>query len=132
MRSTILIFLAILIFATTPARAQGTAWEYPGRAHVRVLIERLANRQSQAPESYVVGNVRRTDGTEKDGIEITELVRPTFGHHDAVFLVVVRTPVKILELEFESAVAFGTDLQHLHTTFTTSGPIPSPPIVAIL
>ena len=65
MRSTILIFLAILIFATTPARAQGTAWEYPGRAHVRVLIERLANRQSQAPESYVVGNVRRTDGTER-------------------------------------------------------------------
>ena len=46
-----------------------------------------------------------------------ELVRPTFGHHDAVFLVVVRTPAKILELQFESAVTFGTDLQRLHTGF---------------
>src|SRR5262249_20351326 len=81
------------------------------------LIERLTDREPQTPERYVIGNVGRTDGAEQDGVEPAELVGSICRHHHAVLLIVVRTPVKVLEFQLESTVALGTHIENPHAGF---------------
>ena len=68
-----------------------------GRAHVGVLVERLADREAQAPQRDVVGDVRRADRAEQDRVEACGAGRaPSSGIMHAVLLVVVRAPVEVL------------------------------------
>src|SRR4051812_41951206 len=78
------------------AQRAGDARQNAGRAHVGVLIERLADREPQAPKRDVVGDVRCADGPEQDRVEVPKLVGAVLRHHDAMFLVVVGPPVEIL------------------------------------
>ena len=96
------------------AQRAGDARQHPRRAHVGVLVERLADREPQSPQGDVVRDVRCADRTEQNGIELSELIRAVCRHHDAVFLVVIRAPVKILEIQLELTVTLSTDLQGLH------------------
>ncbi len=95
------------------AQWAGDAGQDARRADVGVLVERLADREPQAPERDVVGHVRRTDGAEVECVEAAQLLVPTGRHHDAVLLVVVRAPVEVGDVELEPAVALGADLEHL-------------------
>ena len=52
------------------AQRAGDARQDAGRAHVGVLVERLADREAQAPERDVVGDVRRADRAEQDRVEV--------------------------------------------------------------
>ena len=70
-----------------------------GRADIGVLVERLADREPQAPERDVVGNVGGADRAEIDGVERLQLLPAVGGHHDAVLLVVIRSPVEGFEFE---------------------------------
>ena len=45
-----------------------------GRPHVGVLVERLADREPQAPQRDVVGHVRRADRAEKDRVVVLDLL----------------------------------------------------------
>ena len=97
-----------------PERARD-AGEDAGGTHVGVLVERLADREPQAPQRDVVGNIGRADGTEIDRIEMAQPIGAVFRHHDAVLLVIIRSPVKMLNLELEAAVAFGANFESLET-----------------
>ena len=70
----------------------------------------------------MVGDVRRADGAEQDGVELAELVGAVLRHHDAMLLVVVRPPVEVLEVERELAIALGADLQGLDAGLDHLGP----------
>jgi hypothetical protein len=48
--------------------------EEPHRAQVHVLVERLADRQDQAPAGDVVGDLGRADRPEVDGVVLVELL----------------------------------------------------------
>src|SRR5215471_20530725 len=61
----------------------------------------------------MIGDVRRTDGTEQDGVELAELVGAVGRHHHAMCPVIVRTPVEVLEVQDEPAIALSADLQDL-------------------
>ena len=83
------------------AQRAGDARQDPGRTHIGVLVEGLADREAQAPERDVVRHVRRADRAEEDRVVVLDLLAPVRGHHHAVLLVVVRAPVEVVELEFE-------------------------------
>src|SRR3954453_5348243 len=74
---------------------------------------RMTDREAQAPERDVVGDVRRAHGPEQDGVEVAELVGAILRHHDTVLFVVVGPPIEVLEIQLEAAVAFGADLERL-------------------
>src|SRR5262245_23092391 len=61
----------------------------------------------------MIGDVRRTDGTEQDGVELAELVDAVGRHHHAMCPVIVRTPVEVLEVQGEPAIVLGADPQDL-------------------
>src|SRR6516164_4774643 len=70
----------------------------------------------------VIGDVRRTDGAEQDGVELAELVGAVGRHHHAMLAVIVRTPVEVLKVQGESAIALGAHLQDLHSGLNHLGP----------
>src|SRR5215472_4983124 len=98
----------------------------PGKIRVGrmfgVLVERLADGQAQAPEGDIIGDVRRTDGAEQDGVELAELLGAVGRHHHAMLAVIVRTPVEVVEAQSEAAIALGADLQDLHAGLNHLGP----------
>src|SRR5438876_727803 len=71
------------------------------RAHVGVLVEALADLQTQAPQRDVVGDVRVAGRAEQDRVLVANRVKAVLRHHDAVLAVVVTAPIEILELEAE-------------------------------
>ena len=70
----------------------------------------------------MIGDVRRTDSAEQDGVELSELVGAVARHHHAMRPVIVRTPVEILEVHAEPAIAFSADLQNPDTGVDHLGP----------
>jgi hypothetical protein len=80
------------------------AGEYPCRAQVGVLVEALADRQTQPPQRDVIRNVGIAGRTEEDRILITECRQAIGRHHDAVRAVVVAAPVEVLEIETQRVV----------------------------
>ena len=83
------------------------------RADVGVLIEALTDREAQAPERDVVGDVRRADRAEIDGIETAQLLEAVRGHHPAVPAVVGGAPVERCDLETQLGLARAQGVQHL-------------------
>ena len=77
------------------AQRAGDPGQDAGRADVGVLVERLADREPQAPERDVVGHVRGADRAEVDRVEAAQPVVAARRHHHAVPLVVVRAPVEV-------------------------------------
>ena len=61
-------------FAPDFAQRAGDARQHAGRAYVRILIEPLADRQPQAPQGDMIGNVGRADRAEQNGVELPQLV----------------------------------------------------------
>jgi hypothetical protein len=53
-----------------------------------------------------------TGRAEQDRIVIADETAAVLRHHAAIFLVVLATPVKIIDLELEATLAFGQRLQH--------------------
>ena len=98
------------------AQGAGDPGQDAGRADVGVLVERLADREPQAPQRDVVGHVRGAHGAEVERVEAAQLLVPAGRHHDAVLLVVVRAPVEVGDVELEAAVALGAGLEHLEAT----------------
>ncbi|MNP66172.1 hypothetical protein D3C76_1618470 [compost metagenome] len=78
--------------------------QHAGRTNVGVLVEALANRQSQAPQRDVIRYVERTDCAEEDRVEGFQLFQPTFGNVVTVFQVVVGVPVEVFEIQFEAGL----------------------------
>ena len=99
--------------AVNVAQRAGDAGQDARRADIGVLIERLADREPQAPQRDVVGHVGRAGRAEQDGVVIPDLVAAVLRHHDAVLLVVFGPPVEMVDLEFEIAVALRQGVQHL-------------------
>jgi hypothetical protein len=83
------------------------------RPQIGVLIETLADRQAQAPERDMVGDLLVADGAEIDGVELAQGGKPVLRHHPAVLAVVVGTPGEILDGEAEAAVALLDDAHDL-------------------
>ena len=77
------------------------------RTHVRVLVEALADLESQAPQRDVVGNVGVPGRPEKNRILVAERVEAVGRHHHAMLAVVVAAPVEILELEAKAVAGCG-------------------------
>ena len=64
----------------------------------------------------MVLDLRVADRSEKDGVELRQLIGAVFRHHLAVLEVVVRVPRKLCELPFDAV--FGRyGLQHLESLF---------------
>ena len=61
----------------------------------------------------MIRHVRRAGGAEQDGVVFPDLVAAILGHHDAVLLVVLGTPVEMIDLELKTAVALGQRVQDL-------------------
>jgi len=70
-------------------------------AYVRVLIEGAANRQEQAVQRNVVGNIGMSDSAEQDRIAGPKQIQRILGHHPTIGEVVCRSPVEILKLTGE-------------------------------
>src|SRR5262249_4968590 len=81
--------------------------------HVGVLIERLTYGEPQPPQRDVIRNLRMAGRSEQDGVVVPDLVAAVLRHHAAVLLVVFATPVEMVDLEAEAAVALGDRVQHL-------------------
>ncbi len=77
------------------------------RAHVRVLVEALADLQAQAPQRDVIGNLRIAGRAEQDGVLAAQGVQPVRRHHRAVLAVVVTAPVEVLEFEAKARARGG-------------------------
>jgi hypothetical protein len=73
-----------------------------GRAHIRVLVEALADGEAQPPKSHVIGKIGSAHGPEIDGIKRAETVETVIGHHAAVITEKLRTPRKLLEAQPEA------------------------------
>ena len=67
------------------------------RPHVGVLVERLADREPQAPQRDVIGHVGRADRAEQDGVVILDQVAAVRRHERAGLLVALRAPVEMIE-----------------------------------
>ena len=65
-----------------------------GGADVGVLVERLADREPQAPEADMVRHVGRADGAEIDRIVVFDLLAAVVRHHAAGRAIKVRAPVE--------------------------------------
>ena len=89
-------------------------------AVAHVLLEALADRQAQAAQRDVIGDGRKADRAEEDGVERAQHVEPVPGHHLAVPEVVLAAPREALVLQperggdlprrVEHADGFGDDL----------------------
>ena len=79
-----------------PTQRAGYAGQQPRRAHVGVLIEPLADRETEAPERDVVRNIGRADRAEINGIERAQPIEAVRGHHATVPAMVFRAPVECL------------------------------------
>jgi hypothetical protein len=108
--------------AVNVAQRAGDAGQDAGRTDIGVLIERLADRQPQAPKRDVIGHIRRAGRAEQDGVVFPDLVAAILRHHDAVFLVVLGSPGEMVNVEFEVAVALRQGVQNLHACGDDFGP----------
>src|SRR6188768_4067620 len=70
------------------AQRAGDARKDAGRTNVRVLIQRLADREAQSPKRNMVGDVGRPNSAEIDRVELAQLFDAIGRHHHAVLLVV--------------------------------------------
>ena len=102
-----------------------------GGTDIGILVERLADRETQAPEADVIGHLGRADGAEIDRVVILDLPQAVRGHHQAGRAVEVRAPVEAVEGEFDPALAFGDRRSASSPAGITSLPIPSPGMTAI-
>src|SRR4051812_42720147 len=73
------------------------AGQDPCRTHIRILVEALRNRQTQAPERHMIGNLLAADRTEKNRIEGLEPFEPALGNVVAMLQVIIGTPGKMLD-----------------------------------
>jgi hypothetical protein len=79
------------------------AGQDPGGSDVGVLVEALADRETQSPEGDMVGHVRRADGAEINRIEGLQRLEPVRRHHRAVLPIVVGTPIEGFDVEADIA-----------------------------
>src|SRR3984957_1022226 len=93
---------------------------YPGqdasRADVGVLVERLADREPQAPEADVIRHLGRADRAEIDGVMALDLRETVRRHHHAGRPIMVRSPPKMIEAPLDPALALRDRLQHLEAS----------------
>ena len=93
-----------------PQRA-GYPWQNTSRANVGVLVERLADRESEAPQADVIGHVRRADRAEIDRVMVLDLLATIRRHHEPGLAISVGAPIELIEVPFHPALALGDRLQ---------------------
>src|ERR1700679_2977053 len=86
------------------AQRADDAGQYARGADVGVLIERLADRQPQAPQTDMVRDVGRSDRAEIDGVVTFDLIAAVDRHHQPGGAIIVRSPVEAIAGEFEAAL----------------------------
>ncbi len=69
--------------------------------HVGPQVEPLTDRQEQAPERHVIGDIRSPDGAEQNGVERSQLLDRVGRHHRAVLEPMIRAPIELAPLERE-------------------------------
>lgn len=99
------------------AKRRLSTTEDASRANISVLLERLANSQSQAPERNVIRNVRCTNGTEKNCIVFLELGETVIGNVFSGLLVGFAAPVVVDKVQLESAELLTQGFENLNTGF---------------
>jgi hypothetical protein len=97
------------------AQRRGDARQDARRADVGVLVEGLADRQPQAPQGDMVGNVGMAGRAKQDRIVFGDLLASVDRHHAAVLLVVIAAPVEMVDLEGKAALALRDGFEHLDT-----------------
>jgi hypothetical protein len=83
-------------------KGAGHAWKERDGAQIDVLLERATDGDEKTPERDVVRNLRRTDGTEEDLIEVAQLIEAVRRHHAPVLRVVRARPVELGPLDPET------------------------------
>jgi hypothetical protein len=74
------------------AQGRGHARQEPDRADVQIEVEPLPDGQEEAPQGDVVGDRRRADRAQIDGVEPLEQVEAVSRHHRPRALVVAAAP----------------------------------------
>ena len=82
-----------------------------GGADVGVLIESLADGETQTPQRNVVRNGGMADGAEVDGVKGLQRIQAILRHHSAMGMIVVGPPWEGLEGHPEVSGAFLENLQ---------------------
>ena len=100
--------------ADIPQR-RGDAGQDPGRPDVGVLVKALADRQAQAPQRDVIGNIGRADRTKVDRIEFLQRGETVGRHHHAVLAVIGGTPIEGFDVELHVAQARLQAFERLNT-----------------
>ena len=80
---------------------------------IGVLIERLADREPEAPEADMIGHVRRADRPEIDRVRAPDLIEAIGRHHQTRGPIMVRSPVEPIEGPFEPTLALSQRLEDL-------------------
>jgi hypothetical protein len=93
---------------------RGDAGQDPGRPDVGVLVKALADRQAQAPQRDVIGNIGRADRAEIDRVEFLQRGERVRRHHHAVLAVIVGTPIEGFDIELYVAQALLEALERLN------------------
>ena len=78
---------------------RGQAGQQPHRPQVHVLLEALPERQQQIPHGDVIGNCRRSDRAEIDGVERRGRSKPSSSIIRPCLEVVVAAPGQLGELD---------------------------------
>ena len=99
-----------LVRALQPAVDPG---QQPGRTHIGILIEALADRQAQIPERDMIRHLLTAYRAKVDRIEPDQLIQPPLGNVTSVLQVIVGTPWEIAEFKAQLAALFRQGLQHL-------------------
>ena len=91
-----------------------------------------ADRDQQAPERDVVGHAGIADRAEEDRVVAADLLEPVLRHHAAGARVVLAAPVELVPFELEAELRAPPPRARAMPSGTTSLPMPSPAITAIL
>jgi hypothetical protein len=71
---------------------------------VHVLAERAPDRDEEAPQRDVVGNVRPADGTQEDRVMVPDAPEPVLGHHPTRPQPRLAAPIELVPLESDVEV----------------------------
>ena len=93
------------IAGTGMAQRRGDAGQDPGRPDIGVLVKALADREAQAPQRDVIGDIRGADRAKVDRVEFLQSGERIRRHHHAVFAVIRGTPVEGFDIELHVAQA---------------------------
>ena len=87
--------------------------QHPRRANIGILIKPLADRQAQAPQADMIGNILRPHRPKINRIRLFQGLQRPRRHEHAMLAEIGRAPVIMVHLKFEPAIPARQSIKRL-------------------